>query len=212
MQNYHISIGIMIIAFLIGAISYFNLPDAIAIHWTNGEPDQFTSKSLGIWIVPILMVISQVLFVFSVKKSNLKHVNPTILRALSNGTLVFLLLLQAALLLFNLNASLNIEVICAILAGLLMIVLGNYMPAVGINALYGVRTPWSMKNKDVWRLTQRFSSKILVLAGFLIILASFVFPAYILPIMLLLVLAAALISVIASYYFYKRKEDERYDL
>ena len=209
MQNNHMTIGIIIMAFLIGAVSYFNLPDTIAIHWTNGEPDQFISKLLGIWIMPILMVISQVLFVFSANKSKLKHENPTFLHALSNGTLVFLLLLQAALLLFNLNASLNIEVICAILAGLLIIVLGNYMPAVGINALYGVRTPWSMKNKDVWRLTQRFSSKILVLAGFLIILVSLVFPAYILPIMLILVLTAALISVIASYYFFKKAVNKK---
>ena len=204
MKNNLITIGIIIVAFLIGAVSYSNLPDTLAIHWTNGEPDQFISKSIGIWIVPILMVISQLLLILSTNKSNLKQENPTLLNILSISTLAFLLLIQAALLLFNLNATLNIEIICAILAGLLIIVLGNYMPTVGINAIYGLRTPWSMKNKDVWRLTQRFSSKVLVVVGFTIITLSFLYPTNILPIMLVLVLVAAVISVIASYYFHKK--------
>ncbi|WP_255788322.1 SdpI family protein [Bacillus cereus group sp. BfR-BA-01393] len=34
------------------------------------------------------------------------------------------------------------------------------MQRVEQNYIYGIRTPWTLKNKEVWRLTNRFSANI----------------------------------------------------
>ena len=197
-------IGIILVAYLIGFVSIPNLPDEMAIHWTSGEADQYINKIAGVIIIPSLMVLTQLLFVLFIRKSAMHKESNKTKKILSISTLTFLLFIQAAVILFNINESLNIEFVCAILAGVLIIILGNYMQTVKTNAVYGVRTPWSMQNEDVWRLTNRFSAKIFVAIGFAIIVLAFLFPTNIILIMLALVVLAGIISVYSSYYYHKK--------
>ena len=58
-----------------------------------------------------------------------------------------------------------------ILLGVLMIVLGNFMPKTRRNRLVGLRTKWSLYNDTTWRKSNRFGAAALMGAGVLTVLA-----------------------------------------
>lgn len=57
--------------------------------------------------------------------------------------------------------------------GLLLAVIGNFLPQIRDNYFTGVRTPWTLHNPAVWRRTHRFSGRMWVTGGLLIALAAF---------------------------------------
>lgn len=57
--------------------------------------------------------------------------------------------------------------------GLLLAVIGNFMPQIRDNYFIGIRTPWTLANPVVWQRTHRFSGKMWVVGGLLIALAAF---------------------------------------
>lgn len=56
------------------------------------------------------------------------------------------------------------RLLCAV-CGLGLIALGNWMPKLKQPGPMGLRTPWSMKNKTVWRKCQRFGGWSFAAAG-----------------------------------------------
>ena len=58
-----------------------------------------------------------------------------------------------------------------ILVGLLFIVIGNYLPQCKPNYFVGIKTPWTLSNEEVWRKTHRFSGKVFVVLGIIMILS-----------------------------------------
>ncbi|GAF25302.1 predicted integral membrane protein [Moorella thermoacetica Y72] len=60
--------------------------------------------------------------------------------------------------------------------GLLFILIGNYLPQARLNYFFGIRTPWTLANEEVWRRTHRFSGYAFILAGFMFIVAAFLPP------------------------------------
>ncbi|MEK3791235.1 SdpI family protein [Paenibacillus sp. FSL R7-0204] len=57
--------------------------------------------------------------------------------------------------------------------GLLLAVIGNFLPQIRDNYFTGVRTPWTLHDPAVWRRTHRFSGRMWVSGGLLIVLAAF---------------------------------------
>ncbi|WP_341348490.1 SdpI family protein [Paenibacillus sp. FSL H3-0469] len=57
--------------------------------------------------------------------------------------------------------------------GLLLAVIGNFLPQIRDNYFTGIRTPWTLHDPAVWRRTHRFSGRMWVTGGLLIALATF---------------------------------------
>lgn len=87
-------------------------------------------------------------------------------------------------------------------AGLIFIVIGNFLPKMRYNYFMGIRTAWTLADERVWDKTHRFSGLLFIIAGLIITGAGLWAPApYFTGLMLGAVLGAALISVIASYVY-----------
>lgn len=67
------------------------------------------------------------------------------------------------------------------------------------NLAYGLRLPWTLKDEDVWRKSNRFAAKILMLAGLLIVSLAFILPHALEAIVLAALGMTVLISVVYSY-------------
>ena len=94
--------------------------------------------------------------------------------------------------------------VCTILIGAVLIILGNYMPKAWVNALYGLRTKWSMANDRVWQKSQRFGGFSSVICGIvLILLGVFVKNSPILW-MLLILLIWSFSCILSSYVYYRK--------
>ena len=89
--------------------------------------------------------------------------------------------------------------------GALFLALGNIMPKVRRNSIFGLRTEWSMANDAVWQKSQRFGGFAFVISGLCMIVLSLIVPARFTPIMLIAVaLICAVVCVAASYRYYMR--------
>ncbi len=56
--------------------------------------------------------------------------------------------------------------------GIVLIIVGNIMPKTRMNLLCGLRTPWSMKNEETWKKSQRFGGISFMVAGAAMIVGS----------------------------------------
>lgn len=83
-----------------------------------------------------------------------------------------------------------------IFAGIVMAVIGNFMPKCKLNSLVGLRTRWSMANEDVWFKCQRFGGVLLVICGILMSLVSAVIDS--IPMLLAVNIIISFISVVCS--------------
>lgn len=164
-----------------------------------------------IWILPIVMIISHVIYYFLVKNTSLNKVekeNKLDLKVISNSMLMVLFIIHLAIVMMELGYSITFEFVVGIVIGIFIMILANFMQKVEQNYVYGIRTPWTLKSKEVWQLTNRFSSKVFFVTGLMIILFSFLTPKYIILIMIALVSLGALISVFSSYLFFKKVNNE----
>ena len=98
----------------------------------------------------------------------------------------------------------------SMILGALLIFCGNIMPKAGRNAVFGLRTRWSMKNDRVWQQSQRFCGYACVVCGLLMILVGlFVSGAANLLAVLGLVIVWAVVSAAASYRICKKDGADR---
>lgn len=197
-----------IIMFLICLWFYPKLPQQIPTHWNaQGNIDSYSSKlfifmPLGIYLfgwgcIPFSAKIDP-------KKENYKKFNNV--QVLTQSILCFI---SVIILFMTLIASYHPEAINASfimipLLALLFIVVGNSMPKIKSNYMFGVKTPWTLANDTVWYKTHRFSGKVWVLCGFIILIGMFLSSKWLIYFILGIILIAAFLPFIYSYFCFKK--------
>ncbi|MEO4055104.1 SdpI family protein [Solibacillus sp. CAU 1738] len=200
MKKYFFSIAVLLVAFITGGIAYPNLTQEVPIHWNIQEADLFVVKSLAIIIVPILMMLLLGTIILSKKIKSTESTNKMTFNVL-NGMMIVLLMLHGFILAQGLQFELNSNLVTGVIVGITIILLANPMQKTKPNAVYGLRTPWTLRNETVWKKSNRFAAKLLMLVGVIILGLSFVVPNHMPSIILILLLFSLLIAVITSYKF-----------
>lgn len=193
----------------------------IPVHWgLNGQPDQFAGKG-DVWthlaILPGAILLTGLILAlaptFDPRKANIETGRKAYL-ATWIGVMVLLTLVHvgicAAMLQAGGETAVPNDTVRFIIAGcgLLMIVIGNYMPKTRSSFLFGVRTPWTLSSDIAWEKTHRLAGPLFMLAGALGIAGAFLFDGIWLALQLTaLVVAAAIISAVYSYFAWKSAGD-----
>ncbi len=98
----------------------------------------------------------------------------------------------------------DIGKVSCILAGAVLIILGNYMPKAKKNHIVGVRISWSMYNDTTWMKSNLFGGVATIIAGLLTIVTTvFVRSALAVVLLLVYILAATVITLIYSHKIYR---------
>ena len=183
-------------------------PDQVAVHFgASGEADRIGSKYEHLWFPALALA-------FIAKRSD-AHDGDKLLKAD-----VVLLALMAVFSLFvfadGLSSSgspfaaldLNVGRGAALVAGIAFVICGNIMPKSDRNEAFGLRTPWSLSNDEVWRKSQRFGGYAMIASGVLTVVAGLALPMnLVMPAMVAILLAAAGASIVASYVYYRKHYD-----
>ena len=104
-----------------------------------------------------------------------------------------------------LGLEFNIGMVVGIVMGISFIVMGNYMPKAKRNATFGMKIKWTLANDDNWAATHRLSGKVMVIAGIVSFVISFL-PMTLFFIAFTVVLVAMVtIPIVYSYCFYKNQ-------
>lgn len=195
------------------ALSYWaypQLPATVASHWDfQGQVNGWMSKNFHSIFFPVLLIVMYISFLI------MPYIDPkkeryaefaNVYRLLRDAILFVLFGVFTVATFYNLNYSLNVGAIVAILLGALMIVMGNYLGKIKRNWFMGIRTPWSLSSENVWNKTHRLGGRLFMLWGIGIAIAPWV-DFRIAMAILFIGLAAIVIGVtLYSFILYRQEK------
>ena len=112
--------------------------------------------------------------------------------------------MQIIVVLSAMGYNISINRVMLIVLGVLMILIGNYIPKAKSNFFYGIKTPWTLSSEVSWRKTHRLGGKLFVLSGLISIVSQFIFNANIAGIIFFVsTFIAAIVPTVASYFYAK---------
>jgi len=173
-----ISHGLVLAGCLLAVFAWPRLPDRIPIHWNlAGEPNGYGGKAVGVLLFPALLVVIHGLFAL------LPRISPRdwpiapfaaayeTMRIAILGFLLYVMALALAA-----GAGLDVGMTGGILAGMgaLFMALGTQLGAVTPNYFVGIRTPWTLTDREVWRRTHALAGRTFMAGGAVMVLASLV--------------------------------------
>ncbi len=155
---------------------YSSLPDLVPTHWNAaGEIDTYKPRYFVFLtgLLPALFV-----FLFTIipsidpKSENYKkHQKAYEITALY--VVLFILVIHWFCILASFGMMLHIDIFIRVLIGALFIIIGNYLPQAKQNYTYGIRTPWTLDNNEVWEKTQHIGGRGFIISGIIIIFSVF---------------------------------------
>ena len=166
-QTKEIIIALVVaLPFVAAAIFWKQLPGQMAVHFNfKGAADSYGSKPEGLLLLPSINLLVYILLKFLPKLM----ASPTQFELLEKrlDTLrlaihCFLAALYLVILRYTLQHGVNVLLFIAYGILLLMLITGNSLNNIKPNHFMGVRTPWTMKNPEVWRKTHYMTSRLWV--------------------------------------------------
>lgn len=164
------SAGLCVFLIIPGVSIYDKLPDRMATNFNlNGQPQQYASKEVAVFGFPILLTVLQLVLCII---TNLFHQTDT--RDRINQAVRFIFpaisyFAQFSILLYALGQMKDIVMMACTLMSILFVVIGNYMPKIRRNMFFGVRTPHTLMNQELWDKSNRFSGALLIICGLLML-------------------------------------------
>lgn len=210
-RNLLVSAVFAVVAVIAGVWLYPRLPAEVPTHWdlhnhVNGVTPRFWAAAFPALGVLIVAVLAVVLPAVSPRQFAIRRFEGVwgVLMLVMQG---FMLVAGLGILLPGAGYAVSMPSIVMLAAGVLYLLLGNYMGKLRRNFFIGIRTPWTLASDAVWERTHRFGGRLFMLGGLAVVLIAMVDPA---PWLLLIVLAAVwLIAAGYSYYIHLQLEGSR---
>lgn len=186
---------------------YPQLPETVATHWdaagqVNGTGPRSVQLLLGALPLGLYALLVYVPRLDPHRANYTYHE-----KAYTRFQLMLVLLLvgvNGAAIAYNLGFAVDIRRATLIPMGILFMVLGNYMGQIRHNYFFGIRTPWTLANEEVWRRTHRLGGYLFALSGLAVILSALVDSGLSFPITLTAILLSSLGSVVYSYFCFRK--------
>ena len=205
--------GFCVVPVVVLALTYGRMPDIVPTHFgIDGAPDAYGPKSTMIFLafLPTLMALMMQFlpkidprrqaYVKFQKYYDFFAVFMTVF-----VTVVFLIATRETLH----PGSVSVGRIVTAMVACLFIVIGNMMGKIKHNYLFGIKTPWTLADPDVWVRTHSLGGKIWFIFGILMLPAALLLKE---QVFFWLLMAGLLGSVIvlfaASYLFFRKKNRE----
>ena len=189
---------------LVGCVFWNQLPEEIPTHFNLlGQADGYNHKMSAIFGLPTLMLLMHWLLLFLMIKDPKSSNISSKIQLLIYWIIPFVSCLSMISIFGeSLGYSMMSGLLAQIFMGLVMIVIGNYLPKTHRNYIIGIRLPWTLENDENWRKTHRLAGKIWVFGGLLLFLNSFV-QLYVYWIFFLTLFFVVIIPSVYSYQLSK---------
>ncbi|MNR00823.1 Immunity protein SdpI [compost metagenome] len=190
-----------------GLVLYSRLPDTMASHFDmNNEVNGTMSKEMSLLMLVLLGLLPlfiRVMRSIDPKKANFEKF-PAAFEVTRFGVSLLLAVVGWAVIFFNLGYNLDFQKITMILIGALFAVMGNFLTQVKPNYTFGIRTPWTLANEEIWRKTHRLGGPLMMVGGVISFISAFLLSSLAIIIFIAAILISSLIPVIYSYVIFTR--------
>ena len=198
-----ISSILTILPILVGLILWNQLPEQIPTHWNAaGEIDGWSSKPFAIFGLPMIMLGAQWLCVLGTLADPKKENHPDKVLYLVFWIIPTLsIVLNTLTFATALGKEVRVEVIMPILIGLILAIVGNYMPKCKQNYTIGIKIPWTLNSEENWNRTHRFAGWLWTFCGIALMLTGIIGGFWIFLFVVLLMVFA---PILYSYLLFRK--------
>jgi uncharacterized membrane protein len=200
--------GIIVVAFIAGALLYPQLPARIASHWNaTGEVDGYMQKFWGIFLLPLIMLGMFALYIVIPLIDPLKN-NIQSFRKYYNALWIileaFFLYIFVLTIAWNFGYRFNFTTAIVPAFAVLWFFMGSFLKNIKRNWFVGIRTPWTMTSDVVWDKTHKLGGKLFQASAVISLLG--LFFGGLVPIFAIIipVLVSAVVAIVYSYIEFKK--------
>lgn len=200
---FQFSLVLFVIPLVLNLVFYNQLPDVVPTHFdVNGQVDGTMPKFMGLFGMLFLCLAIHVFTCFmTVKDPKQKNIPNFMMNILFMICPVVCIVTSMTIIYFGLGYSFDVSFVMNILVGVLLIVLGNYLPKVKRNYAVGIKTSWALNSDENWVLSNRVAGYCMVIAGIIYIVLGLL--GYMIM-GIVVILVATIIPCIYSYILFKR--------
>lgn len=207
MKKINLFLVIAGISFIASLFVILQLPDTVPIHWNAaGKIDGYGSKWIDLFLSAMPFIIYFLMGVtkqIDPKQDKIKKRDDVyeMFRWLLGGIFI---VINWIVLYVTTHEETNATLFVFLAMGMMLIIVGNYMPRIPQNYFLGFRVPWAIENERVWYHTQRIGGYVMVISGILIIIAGFIGNNTAVAICVGILFVGICLAILDSYIFYKK--------
>lgn len=194
---------ILLLPVLAGLMLWDKLPEQVPSHWNvNGEVDGWSSKTFFVFGLPGIMLAVQWLCVL-VTGADPKKANHSgkVMQLILWIIPVLTVVLSAFTYMAALGQEVRVEIIMPVLVGLVLTIIGNYLPKCKQSYTVGIKLPWTLHSEENWSRTHRLAGRLWVVGGIGIMLTAFFGGIWLL---LAIMLVMVLVPTVYSYLLHRK--------
>jgi len=206
----YLALALIAAGFALGVYFYGDLPDPMPTHFgVDGVPDNYTALPWGAFILPLVSLgvwgLMRLLPAISPREFSMDRFKGAY-EVVIVSVIGFLVVIQFILLRTAIEPGFDPSLWVRLVVGAIFLVIANYITKTEPNFFFGIRTPWTLANEEVWFRTHRQAAYWFAASGIITILsAPFALGIYL---MLGFTIFAALWLVVYSYVVYVRLDRE----
>ena len=205
------SLTIIALMFVAGAYVFPNMPELMATHWdANGNVDGYSSRTVGVFLFPIMTFSIYLLFLLIPKIAVYKKNIQSFYKTYSNFMVYlisFMAIVYAVTLLSNLGYVITMNYVIMPALGLLFYGISFLLEDSKKNFFIGIRTPWTLSSDKVWEKTHKLGATIFRYLAVLAF-ASLLFPNGII-LFIIPTLASIVFLIVYSYIEYQKEKNDK---
>ena len=196
-KSLFLSVAICLLPILIGVYYYDALPEQIAVHFNvNGEPDNFVSKTRAIIELPIFFAIGQVIISLVVDFDK----TPKKGALIAKGIIPLIsVLVQGGIVAYALDNNFNVPQLTVFVIGIVLIILGNYLPKKEFWGKYNFNLFGLEKGVNEQKVVRAYALY-MTFSGVVIFISGFFSST----VALVLIVVIAIFSTVLPFYLVKK--------
>lgn len=205
-----ISSVLILLPIFFGLIFWKELPEQMAVHWgIDGRADGFGSGFSGVFIVPVLVLITHWFCIFcTVKDPKNKNQNSKVFSMVLWICPAVSLFASGIIYAAAFGAQPRADLFVLPFLGFLFVVIGNYLPKCRQNYTIGIKVKWTLENEENWNATHRVGGKIWAVGGFLMMICTFLPEAFIPWALVISIVLLGALPVLYSYMYHRKQVRE----
>ncbi len=201
-------LGISLLPLLYLGSVWNSLPEKVPLHSNlEGEIDNWGSKYTLIGLVFFMPIFTYIMMLV-VPKIDPKNRIETMGGKYDQFKLIlvtFMSVLSMFIIYISKNQKLSSPSMILVLVGILFVFMGNYFKVIKPNYFIGIKTPWTLENEEVWKLTHLLAGKMWVIGGIAIVIGSLIVPEDInFYIFMSITAVISFVPIVYSYFIYKK--------
>lgn len=202
-----ISTLVCLLPILLGLAMYNQLPEQVATHWgTDGQPNGYSSRWFAVFGLPLFMAVVNLVAQLGVRFDPKGENHPQVMLTIVRWICPVLSVIMSSVVIFTaMGAKIPMDRLTLAVVGVVMIIVGNYLPKCKQNYTIGIKLPWTLNDEDNWNRTHRLGGWMYTLGGMVMIVGGLLGMGW--PVFVIF-FALAMVPAVYSFALYQKKQKQ----